>query len=143
MEIRNGRRNGVDRRAEGERKTHERAVNIEARQLIATAIDAVDARGIHDQRHQAVGDLEDDLAAFLGNHRQVTNELDAVAKPLLRVQQDGLPDQRFAAPLWLLPAHSLWQGALAVILGILAVLFVIVGASMVRKQPKTEKASEN
>ena len=101
MEIRNGRRNGVDRRAEGERKTHERAVNIEAWQLIATAIDAVDARGIHDQRHQAVGDLEDDLDAFLNNHRQVTNELDAVAKPLLRVQQDGLPDQRFAAPLWL------------------------------------------
>ncbi len=76
-------------------------MNIEVRQLIATAINAVDVRGIHDQRHQAVRDLEDDPAAFLGNHRQVTNELDAVAKPLLRMQQNGLAGQRLAAPLWL------------------------------------------
>jgi hypothetical protein len=48
-----------------------------------------------------------------------------------------------AAPLWwLLPAHSLWQGAVAIVLAILAALFVIVGASMVRKQPKAEKTSE-
>jgi uncharacterized membrane protein YoaK (UPF0700 family) len=48
-----------------------------------------------------------------------------------------------AAPLWwLLPAQSLWQGALAILLAILAALFVIVGASMVRKQPKAEKTSE-
>ena len=64
MEIRNGRRNGVDRRAEGERKTYERAVSVEVWQLIATAIDAVDLRGIFDQRHQTVGDLKDDLAAL-------------------------------------------------------------------------------
>ena len=101
MQIRNGRRDGVDRRAEGERKTHERAVKIEARQLVATAINSVDVRGILNQRNQSIGDLQDDLAALISNHRQVTNELDAVAETLFGVQQDGLAGQRFAAPLWL------------------------------------------
>ena len=47
-------------------------MDVELRQSIAAVIDAVDVCDILDQRHQAVGDLEDDLAAPLGNHRQVT-----------------------------------------------------------------------
>ncbi len=44
-----------------------------------------------------------------------------------------------AIPLpWLLPPRAVWQWSLAIILGIFMALFLIVGASMVRKQPKPE-----
>jgi hypothetical protein len=44
-----------------------------------------------------------------------------------------------AIPLpWLLPPHTWWEWSLTASLGILIALFLIIGASMVRKQPKAE-----
>ncbi len=73
-------------------------MQIERRQRLAAG-NNFHADGRRDQRNERFLNLEDDIAAALSHQRHVTDELERVAKTLLRVQQDGLAGKRLAAPL--------------------------------------------
>ena len=58
----------------------------------------IDSRTFRDQGQQRFSTLDDDSAAALLDQRGEADELERVAQPLFRMQQDGSPFQRRAVP---------------------------------------------
>ncbi len=105
-------RDGVERRPEGVRQAHHRAVQVESRQGLALGEHLVHALQAPHQRLQRRVDLDQHPRAARRDQGRIAAELQHVAEALFGVQQDGLAVQLLvAAPERRVESAALQVGA--------------------------------